>query len=150
MHFRKDRSQGEALLHSRSRRWKRVYMGWVLAIAAGVASSSYASSPTPQQTVNADKTQVSQDDRSPETKQKPSDAEQNQAAMTRDDREKQVTEDSARLLKLAKELKAEADKTTIDTLSLTVIRKAEAVEKLARDVKTKIKNGQQQKTGANR
>ena len=117
-------------------------MGWVLAIAAGLASSSYASSPTAQQTVNADKTQVSQDDRSPETKQKPSDAEQNQAAMTRDDREKQVTEDSARLLKLATELKAEADKTTIDTLSLKIIHRAEEIEKLAHSVRKEIKDGQ--------
>jgi predicted transcriptional regulator len=53
---------------------------------------------------------------------------------------KQIAEDSANLLKLATELKAEVDKTTKDTLSLTVIRKADAIEKLAHDVKEKMKH----------
>jgi hypothetical protein len=48
---------------------------------------------------------------------------------------KQIVDDSARLLKLATDLKAEVDKTTEDTLSLAVIRKADALEKLAHNVK---------------
>jgi hypothetical protein len=55
------------------------------------------------------------------------------------ERKKQIAEDSAKLLKLATELKAEVDKTTKDTLSLTVIRKADEIEKLAHDVKEKMK-----------
>ena len=54
-------------------------------------------------------------------------------------RKKQISEDSAKLLKLATELKAEVDKTGQDTLSLSVIRRADAIEKLARDVKEKMK-----------
>ena len=54
-------------------------------------------------------------------------------------RKKQISEDSAKLLKLATDLKAEVDKTNQDTLSLSVIRKADAIEKLARDVKEKMK-----------
>jgi hypothetical protein len=54
-------------------------------------------------------------------------------------RKKQIAEDSAKLLKLAAELKTEVDKTNKDTLSLSVIRKADAIEKLARDVKEKMK-----------
>ena len=53
--------------------------------------------------------------------------------------ERQVAADSANLLKLATELKAEVDKTNKDMLSVTVIRKADAIEKLARQVKEKMK-----------
>src|SRR5215469_572649 len=55
------------------------------------------------------------------------------------ERKKQISDDSARLLKLATDLKAEVDKTSKDTLSLGVIRKAEEIEKLAHSVKEKMK-----------
>jgi hypothetical protein len=55
------------------------------------------------------------------------------------ERRKQIAEDSARLLKLATDLKGEVDKTTKDTLSLNVIRKADEIEKLAHSVKEKMK-----------
>ncbi len=55
------------------------------------------------------------------------------------ERKKQIAEDSAKLLKLATELKTEVDKTTKDTLSLGVIRKADEIEKLAHNVKQKMK-----------
>lgn len=54
-------------------------------------------------------------------------------------RRKQISDDSARLLKLAAELKAEVDKSTKDTLSLNVIRKADEIERLAHGVKEKMK-----------
>jgi hypothetical protein len=55
------------------------------------------------------------------------------------ERKKQIADDSAKLLKLATDLKTEVDKTNKDTLSINVIRKAEAIEKLAHDVKEKMK-----------
>jgi hypothetical protein len=55
------------------------------------------------------------------------------------ERKRQITDDSARLLKLASDLKAEVDKTSKDTLSLGVIRKAEEIERLAHNVKEKMK-----------
>jgi hypothetical protein len=55
------------------------------------------------------------------------------------ERKKQIADDSSRLLKLATELKTEVDKTNKDTLSLNVIRKADAIEQLAHDVKEKMK-----------
>ena len=55
------------------------------------------------------------------------------------ERKKQIADDSAKLLKLATDLKTEVDKTNKDTLSLNVIRKADAIEKLAHDVKEKMK-----------
>jgi hypothetical protein len=50
-----------------------------------------------------------------------------------------IADDTARLLQLATDLKAEVDKTTKDTLSLSVIRKADAIEKLAHDARVNIK-----------
>jgi hypothetical protein len=55
------------------------------------------------------------------------------------ERRKQIADDSAKLLKLATDLKTEVDKTTKDTLSLGVIRKADEIEKLAHNVKEKMK-----------
>ena len=55
------------------------------------------------------------------------------------ERKKQIADDSAKLLKLATDLKAEVDKTNKDTLSLSVIRKADEIEKLAHNVKEKMK-----------
>lgn len=55
------------------------------------------------------------------------------------ERKKQLSDDSAKLLTLAMALKAEVDKTNKDMLSLNVIRKADEIEKLAHDVKEKMK-----------
>lgn len=55
------------------------------------------------------------------------------------ERKKQIGDDSAKLLKLATELKAEVEKSNKDTLSVGVIRKAEEIEKLAHNVKEKMK-----------
>ena len=54
------------------------------------------------------------------------------------ERKKQISSESAKLLKLATELKAEVDKTDKDTLSIGVIRKADEIEKLAHSVKEKM------------
>jgi len=57
--------------------------------------------------------------------------------------QKQLADDTAKLLTLANELKAELDKSTKDTLSLGVIKKAEQVEKLAHKVRDEMKASQQ-------
>jgi hypothetical protein len=54
-------------------------------------------------------------------------------------RRKLLSDESAKLLELAADLKLEMDKTSKDALSLTVIRKANEIEKLAKDVKEKMK-----------
>jgi hypothetical protein len=54
-----------------------------------------------------------------------------------DPQQKQIYDDGANLLKLANTLKAEVDKTTPDTLSLTVIRRADEIEKLAHRMRGK-------------
>ncbi len=51
----------------------------------------------------------------------------------------QLTQDTARLYQLANELKTEMNKSTKDTLSLNVIKKADEVEKLAKKVRAEMK-----------
>jgi len=48
----------------------------------------------------------------------------------------QIASECADLLKMATDLKSEVDKTTRDTLSVTVVRKASAIEQLAHKVRT--------------
>ncbi len=55
------------------------------------------------------------------------------------ERKRQIAEDTEKLLKLANDLKAEVDKSNKDTLSLSVIRKADEIERLAHVVKEKMK-----------
>ena len=55
------------------------------------------------------------------------------------ERQRQIADDTAKLLELATQLKAEVDKTSKDTLSINVIRKADTIEKLAKGVKDKMK-----------
>lgn len=80
--------------------------------------------------------------------QPPSDADDEARAEIRRDMEKkankerqeQIRSDTDKLLKLATELKAYVDKSNENTLSLDVIKKAEEIEKLAHNVKEKMKD----------
>jgi predicted flavoprotein YhiN len=62
-----------------------------------------------------------------------------QAKMRNTGRQKQLVEDTQKLLALANELKAEVDKSSKDTMSLEVIKKADEIEKLAHSVKERMK-----------
>ena len=64
---------------------------------------------------------------------------QPKASAPENPRQKQIADESAQLLAMALALKAEVDKTTKDTLSLNVIKKADEIEKLAKAVKEKMK-----------
>ncbi len=55
-----------------------------------------------------------------------------------DPHQAQIIADTQKLLKLSQELKAEVAKSNKDTLSLTVIKKAEEVEKLAKTLKDEL------------
>lgn len=56
--------------------------------------------------------------------------------------QKQLADDTAKLLTLANELKVELEKSGKDTLSLSVIKKAEQVGKLARKVRDEMRASQ--------
>jgi len=53
--------------------------------------------------------------------------------------QEEIKKDSEKLLELATELKQSVDKSSENTLSLDVIKKAEQIEKLAKTVKEKMK-----------
>ncbi len=55
------------------------------------------------------------------------------------ERQEEIQRDTEKLLKLATELKEYVGKTDEHILSLDVVRKADEIEKLARDVKEKMK-----------
>jgi len=55
------------------------------------------------------------------------------------DRQKKLAADTDKLLALAKELKEQVDKTNKDVLSVNVVKKAEEIEKLAKSVKSQMK-----------
>lgn len=56
------------------------------------------------------------------------------------DRQESLKKDTAQLYKLATELKDSVDKTDQNVLSLQVVRKTEEIEKLARDIRKKMKD----------
>jgi nitric oxide reductase activation protein len=62
-----------------------------------------------------------------------------QEKLRNNDRQKRLVADTDKLLALATDLKAQVDKSTKDTLSVDVIKKAEEIEKLARSVKERMK-----------
>jgi hypothetical protein len=64
-----------------------------------------------------------------------------QASVTeaKQQRHDQLVADTAKLLELANELKAEVDKSTKDTLSVLVVKKAEEVSKLAKKLREEMK-----------
>jgi hypothetical protein len=62
-----------------------------------------------------------------------------QAKLQNDDRQKRLVADTDKLLELATDLKQQVDKTTKDTMSVNVIKKADEIEKLAHSVKERMK-----------
>jgi septal ring factor EnvC (AmiA/AmiB activator) len=69
------------------------------------------------------------------------DMEQRQIKAMNLQRQQEIRSDTDRLFQLATELKAAVDKSNENTLSLDVVRKADEVEKLAKRVKEKMKEG---------
>jgi hypothetical protein len=128
--------------HSAWPHWGRMF-----ACLAAMAALTVAANPG-QQTPNRDPDKpylLPEANRLPDVNQQMEMREQKQESPQADyaaanvERKKQISDDSTQLLKLATELKTEVDKTTKDTLSLGVIRKADEIERLAHSVKEKMK-----------
>jgi hypothetical protein len=62
-----------------------------------------------------------------------------QIASAANDRHKRLLADADKLLQLATELKQDVDSTTKDEMSVPTIKKAAEIEKLAHDVKERMK-----------
>jgi hypothetical protein len=101
-----------------------------LAIAAQVQSPTKAQ-PQDQQTQPAAPTQAVQGTEPPKPSPEPS----SDPVQRRKD---EIAADTAKLDQLANELKAEMDKSTKDTLSLNVVKKANEIEKLAHKLRDEI------------
>ena len=109
----------------------------LLAAALGARSLSQQDQTQPNQTQEnqAKSSNPPAPNTPPAASASPNDA-QHSASLAR---QKQIADESAQLLRLATDLKAEVDKSTKDTLSVAVIRKADAVERAAHGVKEKIR-----------
>jgi hypothetical protein len=105
-----------------------------------IGTAAAAQTPNPSQSINNPAPTTPPDAGGQKEMREPNqEAKQADLAVASQDRKKQIADDSAMLLKLATELKTEVDKTTKDTLSLNVIRKADEIERLAHNVKEKMK-----------
>ena len=98
---------------------------FALAPMMGGAQQPAPQAAPPPETQTAAKVEVAANNQPPATPQTP--------------KQKQLADDTAKLLQLANELKAELDKSSKDTLSLSVMKKAEQVEKLAHKVRDEMK-----------
>jgi ATP-dependent helicase/DNAse subunit B len=58
-------------------------------------------------------------------------------------RQQQIVDDTAKLLELAQKLNSEVSKSDKDTLSIPVVKEAEEIEKLAKSIKEKMRDGMQ-------
>ena len=117
--------------------------GWAVLMLASLATVAAAQSGNSQNNSNSTSVQSAGPGRawtvSPQIVIPDPQAERQNFAAANAERKKQISEDSERLLKMATDLKAEVDKTNQDTLSVSVIRKADDIEKLAHSVKEKMK-----------
>ena len=72
----------------------------------------------------------------------PSDMRKNMEKKANQQRQAELKRDTEKLVKLSTELKQYVDKTNENILSLDVIKKADEIEKLAHNVKTKMRGEQ--------
>jgi hypothetical protein len=119
-------------------------LGCGVLVCSGLASVTSAAQNGSGTGANIDKPYLSPEanrlpDANEQMKMKDKQAKQQSFDAANQERKKQLSDDSAKLLTLAMALKAEVDKTNKDMLSLNVIRKADEIEKLARNVKEKMK-----------
>ncbi len=142
MQFTKNENRsGAASRQPRLRQWGRILVCFAaLATLAGAAEPGQNSAPgMPLHNEMPDHQPNRLPDANQQMEMQQQQAKDQNFAAANAERKKQIAEDSAKLLKLATELKTEVDKTTKDTLSLGVIRKADEIEKLAHNVKEKMK-----------
>lgn len=97
----------------------------LIASVAGVFNSRLAAQFTPR----SDQSQLDRD------------MEQRRQKEANKKRQEEIRQETQKLYQLATELKDAVDKTNENVLSLDVVKKAEEVEKLAKQVKEKMKEG---------
>lgn len=117
-------------------------MGICMACMAGSASvaqqdSGTAKSPA-EKTASANHQVKSQDPKASDAKTGPAAA---KAPLTPEEKkQEELRADTEKLYQLTQELKAEVAKSNKDTLSVTVIKKAQEIERLAKSIKERTRN----------
>ncbi len=123
--------------------WRTACAGLVFSVSC-FAQDAPAVAPVPPADPSSSHSSASADMKRPADPQATA-MHQNDAASTQSQapansqRLKQISAETTHLLAMAEALKAEVDKTNKDTLSLNVIREADAIEKLAKTVKARMK-----------
>lgn len=121
--------------------WRQVCTGLVFAAALACLAQDGQPGAAAAGQRNASQAPASQSKDAKSQADSPKDSKSQQVSQAETERKRQIADESTQLLAMAVALKAEVDKTTKDTLSLTVIRKADEIEKLAKTVKEKMKQG---------
>ena len=137
------RCEGSTMESFRGKMQLFCLMFFLLLLVLMPAKRIYAQSTAAEPTQTENKPGTGQAPANPEAKTDPSAAGKTETAapMTSEEtRHAQLAADTRRLFQLAAELRAEVAKTNKDTLSLTVVKKAEEVEKLAKSIKERMNN----------
>ncbi len=122
--------------------WRRICAGMVFAAAfACLAQDGHPAAAVTGQTNATPQAPASQSSDSKAQVADSKDSKLQKASTADSERKRQISDESTQLLAMAVALKAEVDKTTKDTLSLNVIRKADEIERMAKTVKEKMKQG---------
>jgi hypothetical protein len=118
-----------------------VFLCAVLSAAPGVGAAKAQQQGTTQSSRLPGSSLPSIDGKDPEEPLDPMAAKQqaDRARMAADERQKHIVDETTRLLQLATELKQDVDKSNKNQMSLDVIRKADDIERLAHDVKTRMR-----------
>ncbi len=120
-------------------RWVCLLAGLIVVAQAGRpgAREGFGQSAPPQQAVAAQDASESTEGASTQIAVPESRTKQEIHVSASDERKKKIADESASLLNLANNLKAEVDKTTKDTLSVTVVGEAGEIEQLAHKMRMK-------------
>ena len=111
----------------------------ITVLAQAPASTAPASAPVPDKPAQASSTQP--DDKAAAKLPEPAElTAQDKAALdAMTPKQRELAEDTAKLLQLAKELKVDMDKSSKEMLSLAVVKKADQIERLARKVREEMR-----------
>jgi hypothetical protein len=118
-----------------------VFLGAVLAVVPSVGAAKAQQNPLQQTPGSKVPSMPSIDGHDPSEPPDPMLAKQqaDRARAALDERQRKIVDDTAKLLQLATELKQDVDKSNKNQMSLEVIRKADDIERLAHDVKTRMR-----------
>jgi hypothetical protein len=120
--------------------WPSVFCGLVLCVFLAQAQTAGTQSQTaPAAPKDSTPTQAAPLVEKPETGDKKTDASSQKPMSPEEARQAQLVADTNKLFELAQELQTEVAKSSKDTLSLAVVKKAAEVEKLAKSLKERMK-----------